>query len=222
MRRHLGIQSFRQPRLRLQQIVPSVQIQPELRLHPKIAAKTQGRIGADRPLALNDLTDSTLRNADVLGQAILADFHGHKKFFEQDLAGIDRWDVVLLGHWLAPSGNSQSRCRRRRRQVTRNKCTIGRLPACRVVLFAQLCAFRADLTVDSQSIQLSNGLGQCKPTRGDALNVLRNSAGELSLEISLGLTVTAELSRDDCLDSPFTQKPVSESAPIGTAVPVPQ
>ena len=49
---------------------------------------------------------------------------------------------------------------------------------------------------DAQGIQLSNGLDYCELTRGDALNVLGDSSGKLSLEDSLGLAVTKGLNHN--------------------------
>ena len=74
----------------------ALQIQPRLRISPEISSKPQRGIGRDRPLAVNNLVDSPWRNTDSLGQRVLAEPQRMHEIFQQDLAGMNGFDIALV------------------------------------------------------------------------------------------------------------------------------
>src|ERR1700746_444447 len=55
------------------EIVPRLEVHPELCLHPKEAAQSQGCICSDPSLPMDNLVNATRRHSDRLGQIVLAD-----------------------------------------------------------------------------------------------------------------------------------------------------
>jgi hypothetical protein len=80
-------------------IIPSLQIHPELRFHPKEAAQPQGRICRDSSLTVNNLIDPTRRYAHGLSQMVLAHLHRLEEVLQQNLARMD-WREVAMAHCL--------------------------------------------------------------------------------------------------------------------------
>ena len=74
----------------------ALQIEPGLRISPEISPKPQRGIGRDRPLAVNNLVDSPRRNTDGLGQRVLAEPQRTHEIFQQDLAGMNGFDIALV------------------------------------------------------------------------------------------------------------------------------
>jgi len=81
--------------LRLEQVVPRLEVQPELGFHLKEATEPEGRIGRDGPLALNDLTDASLGDANVFCQSILGDAHRFEEFFQEDVTRMYGLEIAL-------------------------------------------------------------------------------------------------------------------------------
>src|SRR5262245_54286808 len=93
------IQSVSEGLARGFEIVPRLEVHPELRLHPKEAAQSQGSICRDSSLLMDNLVNATRRYPDRLSQMVLADLHGLQKILKQNLARMDRRKVAL-GHHL--------------------------------------------------------------------------------------------------------------------------
>src|SRR5699024_2866976 len=55
------------------QLILRLQIKPELRIDPEIAAKAQRRVSSNRTLAVNDFIDAARRHADGYSQLVLRD-----------------------------------------------------------------------------------------------------------------------------------------------------
>src|SRR5262249_51658121 len=72
------------------EIVPRLEVHPELRLHPKEAAQSQGGICRNSSLPMDNLVNATRRHHDGLGQIVLADLHWLQKILEQNLPRMDR------------------------------------------------------------------------------------------------------------------------------------
>jgi hypothetical protein len=81
------------------EIVPRLEVHPELRLYPKEAAQAQGCICRDPSLPMDNLVNTTRRHPDRLGQMVLADLHWLQKILKQNLPRMDRRKVAL-GHHL--------------------------------------------------------------------------------------------------------------------------
>jgi len=81
--------------LGLKEVVPCLEVQPELGLHPKKVAEPEGRIGRDGPLALNDFANPSLGNADVFRQSVLGDAHRFEEFLQEDLTRMYGLKVAL-------------------------------------------------------------------------------------------------------------------------------
>jgi hypothetical protein len=71
------------------QIVSGLKIQPEPLACAKEPGQPQGGIRGDIPLPVNNLVDASRRDADTLGQPVLADFHRAQELFQEDLAGVN-------------------------------------------------------------------------------------------------------------------------------------
>jgi hypothetical protein len=93
------VQSIREGLTRGFEIVPRLEVHPELRFHPKEAAQTQCGIRRDPPLAMDNLINATRWHPDRLGQMVLADLHRLQEILKQDLPRMNRWKVTL-GHHL--------------------------------------------------------------------------------------------------------------------------
>src|SRR4030095_11784385 len=93
------IQSVSEGLTRGFEIVPRLEIHPEVRLHPKEAAQSQGCICRDSSLPMDNLVNATRRHPDRLGQMVLTDLHWLQKIIKQNLPRMDRRKVAL-GHHL--------------------------------------------------------------------------------------------------------------------------
>jgi hypothetical protein len=93
------VQSVRQGLPRGFEIIPRLEVHPELRLHPKEAAQAQRGIRRDPPLPMDNLINATRRHPDRLGQMVLADLHRLQKILQQNLPRMDRRKLAL-GHHL--------------------------------------------------------------------------------------------------------------------------
>ncbi len=69
---------------------------PEFDGGSKIPGETKCGIGADAAPAAAYFTDPHGRNADVLGQSILADAHRLQELFQQNFAGMN-WGEISHG-----------------------------------------------------------------------------------------------------------------------------
>ena len=67
-----------------------LKIQPELGRQVEVAAKSQGRIGADPPLAENNVVGARHRHVKLLRQAIGSDTKRIEELFLEDLPGMNR------------------------------------------------------------------------------------------------------------------------------------
>ena len=74
----------------------TLQIEPGLRISPEISTKPQCGIGRNRALGVNNLVDSPWRNANSLGQRVLAEPQRAHEVFQQDLAGMNGFDIALV------------------------------------------------------------------------------------------------------------------------------
>jgi hypothetical protein len=81
------------------EIVPRLEVHPELRLHPKEAAQAQGCICRDPSLPMDNLVNTTRRDPDRLGQIVLAELHWLQKILKQNLPRMDRRKVSLGHHF---------------------------------------------------------------------------------------------------------------------------
>src|SRR5215471_20213456 len=72
------------------EIVPCLEVHPELRLHPKEAAQAQGCICRNSSLPMDNLVNATRRYPNRLSQMVLANLHGLQKILKQNLARMDR------------------------------------------------------------------------------------------------------------------------------------
>ena len=73
----------------------------------------------------DDLIDAAGRDADGLGEAVLADAHGQKELFGEDLTGVNRFEGMFASGHIRPQWCPQSRHRRPRLGATRSKFAIG-------------------------------------------------------------------------------------------------
>ncbi len=71
------------------QVVVRLQVEPELRGGAESTGQTQGGIGCDAALALNDGVDAIWRDAQGARQSVLADPQRFEEFFHQNLTGMD-------------------------------------------------------------------------------------------------------------------------------------
>jgi len=97
MHPHFLVQSVRQGLTRGFEIVPCLEVHPELCLHPKETAQAQRGIRRDPSLPMDNLIDATRRHPDRFGQMVLADLHWLQEILQQDLPRMNRWKVAL-GH----------------------------------------------------------------------------------------------------------------------------
>lgn len=81
--------------LRHLHVVVRLQVEPELRLHVEETAEAQGGVRSDGAAAMDDLVDPPWRNADVLGQPVLADAQRLQELRQQNLAGMDGGEVTF-------------------------------------------------------------------------------------------------------------------------------
>jgi hypothetical protein len=80
------------------QVVRSLEVQPEARRVPKKATKTQGCIGANGTLPMNDLVDSTRGHLQSLRKAVLRERQGLQEFFFQDFTRMNG-SKSFSRHW---------------------------------------------------------------------------------------------------------------------------
>lgn len=76
-------------------VVVRLQIEPELRLHVEETSEAQGGVRGDGAAAMDDLVDPSGRDADILGQLVLADAQGFQKLSQENLAGVDGGEVAF-------------------------------------------------------------------------------------------------------------------------------
>src|SRR6056297_1213500 len=74
----------------------ALQIQPRLRIGTEVPSKPERSVGSNRALAVNNLVDPPGRNADRLGQRVLAEPERAHKIFQQDFARMDGFDIALV------------------------------------------------------------------------------------------------------------------------------
>lgn len=84
------------------ELVAALQVQPEPFAGAEVPGETQGRVGGDAALAVNDLVDPARGHADRDGDTVLCDPEWFDVVELQDLTGMDR----LLGG----SGGHRSPC----------------------------------------------------------------------------------------------------------------
>jgi hypothetical protein len=89
------IQSVSEGLTRSFEIVPRLEVHPELRLHPKKTAQSQGRICRDASFPMDNLINATRRYSDRLGQMVLAHLHGIQKILKQNLPRMDGRKVAI-------------------------------------------------------------------------------------------------------------------------------
>ncbi len=87
--KHLALDLAFQTLLGYFQVVMRLQVEPELRGGAESARQTQGGIGSDAALALNNGVDAIRRYAQGARQGVLADFQRLEEFFQQNLTGMD-------------------------------------------------------------------------------------------------------------------------------------
>lgn len=88
-------------------IVMRLEIHPELCFHLEEAAESQGRIGRDPSLTMDNLIDAARRNANGLSQAVLTYLHRLQEILQQDFTGMYGWEVSLghSNHFTMSTGN---------------------------------------------------------------------------------------------------------------------
>jgi len=89
-----SVQTIAEPILFDLEVVADLKVQPEALAHAKETRQAKSSVGADRPLAMNDLVDTTSGDSDVLGEAILAQPHRPQKLLEKDLSGVYRREFL--------------------------------------------------------------------------------------------------------------------------------
>jgi hypothetical protein len=72
------------------QVIPRLKIHPKALGQPKVPRQAESGIRCDAPLAQHDLIDPPHRDADILGQSVLADLKGLEEFFMQNFPRMDR------------------------------------------------------------------------------------------------------------------------------------
>ena len=72
------------------EIVVRLKIQPELLSRPEVAAEPQRGVGRDGSRSMHDLVDTSWRDADVLGQAILGQTERFQEILQEDFTRVDR------------------------------------------------------------------------------------------------------------------------------------
>jgi hypothetical protein len=85
----LAIEAITEAILLQFQVVMGLQIQPEPIGRLKVPRQSQRRVGGNRALPTDDFVDPPRRDADVLGQTILADAKRAEKLLKKYLAGMD-------------------------------------------------------------------------------------------------------------------------------------
>jgi len=91
------------------------QVQPEALGELEVAGEAKSRVGADRPLPMDDLIDPPRRDADVLGQLMLADSQGKENILQKDFTRVNRSDLLVshlmhLAYWYDPAKSIMHIC----------------------------------------------------------------------------------------------------------------
>ena len=102
-----------------------LEVEPELGRDSEVATQTQGRVRGYASVSMNNLVDSTRRNADVLGEAILGDVHGLEEFLYEHLARVDGGHFHLF-HTCPPSDSRRSQLHRHFHHAIGNRYAIDR------------------------------------------------------------------------------------------------
>src|SRR6266702_4720381 len=96
------------PRFRLQpgralgdaQVVVHLEVEPQLRRYTEVFAQTQGGVGGDGALAVDDVTDAVGWHGDFARERVDAHLHRLHEFLVEDFAGVDRFEQ-FCGHVLS-------------------------------------------------------------------------------------------------------------------------
>ena len=78
-----------------QQVVPGLEIHPELAAVAEVVREPERRIGRDAPTPQDDLVDAPRRHAEIHGDPVLGDAEGGQELIREDLPGMDGRE---LGH----------------------------------------------------------------------------------------------------------------------------
>ncbi len=78
------------------EVVPGLEVHPELVRGPEVPGQSKRRVSTDSTVSMDDLVDPPSWDADVLRESVLADAQGTEKLLEENFPGMDR--SQLLGH----------------------------------------------------------------------------------------------------------------------------
>jgi len=74
-------------------IIRRLKDHPVLRGSSEITGQPHGRVGGNRPLAVDNGADAVHRNAQITRKLVETDLH-IAKVFEQDLSGVNGWKLL--------------------------------------------------------------------------------------------------------------------------------
>lgn len=84
----LSTDAGRRMALKFHQIIRILEIEPVPWRHAKVKSETEGGVGGDGYLSLDQSAETRFRNAGRLGQAILGDAHRLEKILREYLTGM--------------------------------------------------------------------------------------------------------------------------------------
>jgi hypothetical protein len=93
----VSLQCLAKPILLDLEVIPHLQVKPEALGRAEEAREAESGVGCDGALAVHDLVDSTRGHADSAGKSVLTDAEGFDELLKEDLARVNRWELVS-GH----------------------------------------------------------------------------------------------------------------------------
>lgn len=80
------------------ELKPDLKVEPEAFGGAEVPRETKSRVRGDAALAEDDLVDTPSRNANVLGEAVLAEPVGLQELGQEDFARMDGCELCHGGH----------------------------------------------------------------------------------------------------------------------------
>jgi len=108
------------------EIVPRLQVEPEPVTGPKIPGEAEGCVRGDGSGSVDDFVDTTRRDRDILGKAVLRNTERLEEVERQDFSGVDRCEFARCHAGRPPSGSRRSRRHTRSRPSTESRPATDR------------------------------------------------------------------------------------------------
>jgi len=86
---HFANQTGSDPVFFMGKVKMRLEVEPELGRDAEIPSQSQGRVGRNAPVAMNDFIDSPGRHADVICQPVLGNAHWLQKLLHEHFARMD-------------------------------------------------------------------------------------------------------------------------------------